>query len=76
MSFKTLRVAGTVTAAQTADDAAHDAVIGKLSPASSYRVTEFAGQDALFLISMGYLLPSLSIPFNLKQGTPTKGVLN
>ena len=31
MSFKTLRVAGTVTAAQTADDAAHEAILGKLS---------------------------------------------
>ena len=71
MSFKTLRVAGTVTAAQTADDAAHDAVIGKLSPASSYRVTEFAGQDALFLISDGYPVASSSNAFYLKAGTTT-----
>ena len=71
MSFKTLRVAGTVTAAQTADDAAHDAVIGKLSPASSYRVTEFGGQDVLFLISDGYPVASSSNAFYLKAGTTT-----
>ena len=71
MSFKTLRVAGTVTAAQTADDAAHHAVIGKLSPAASYRVTEFGGQDALFLISDDYPVASSSNGFYLKAGTTT-----
>ena len=71
MSFKTLRVAGTVTAAQTADDAAHEANLGKLSPASSYRVTEFGGQDVLFLISDGYPVASSSNAFYLKAGTTT-----
>ena len=71
MSFKTLRVAGTVTAAQTADDAAHEAILGKLSPSSSYRVTEFAGQDALFLISDDYPVASSSNAFYLKAGTTT-----
>ena len=51
MSFRPLRVAGTVTATQTADDAAHEATLGKLSPGAQFRVTEFGGQDALFLIS-------------------------
>ena len=71
MSFKSLRVAGTVTAAQTADDAAHEAILGKLSPASSYRVTEFAGQDALFLISDDYPVATSSNAFYLKAGTTT-----
>ena len=71
MSFKSLRVAGTVTATQTADDAAHHAVIGKLSPAASYRVTEFGGQDALFLISDDYPVASSSNGFYLKAGTTT-----
>jgi len=71
MSFKTLRVAGTVTAAQTADDAAHEAIIGKLSPASSYRVTEFVGNDVLFLISDDYPTASSTNGFYLKASTST-----
>jgi len=71
MSFKTLRVAGTVTAAQTADDAAHEAIIGKLSPASSYRVTEFGGNDVLFLISDDYPTASSTNGFYLKASTST-----
>ena len=71
MSFKTLRVAGTVTAAQTADDAAHEAIIGKLSPSSSYRVTEFGGNDVLFLISDDYPTASSTNGFYLKANTST-----
>ena len=71
MSFKTLRVAGTVTAAQTADDAAHEAIIGKLSPSSSYRVTEFGGNDVLFLISDDYPTASSTNGFYLKASTTT-----
>jgi len=71
MSFKTLRVAGTVTATQTADDAAHEAIIGKLSPSSSYRVTEFGGNDVLFLISDDYPVATSSNAFYLKASTST-----
>ena len=71
MSFKTLRVAGTVTATQTADDAAHEAIIGKLSPSSSYRVTEFGGNDVLFLISDDYPTASSTNGFYLKASTTT-----
>jgi hypothetical protein len=71
MSFKTLRVAGTVTATQTADDAAHEAIIGKLSPSSSYRVTEFGGNDVLFLISDDYPTASSTNGFYLKANTST-----
>jgi hypothetical protein len=71
MSFKTLRVAGTVTATQTADDAAHEANLGKLSPSSSFRVTEFGGQDVLFLISDDYPVATSSNAFYLKASTST-----
>ena len=71
MSFKTLRVAGTVAATQLADDAAHEANLGKLSPSSSFRVTEFGGQDVLFLISDDYPVATSSNAFYLKAGTST-----
>ena len=45
MSFKTLRNAGTISATTLGDDAAHDTDIGKLSSATSFRVTEFGGND-------------------------------
>tara|TARA_R100001377_G_scaffold8167_2_gene4245 strand:+ start:1049 stop:1513 length:465 start_codon:yes stop_codon:yes gene_type:complete len=71
MSFKTLRVAGTVTATQLADDTAIEANLGKLSPSSSFRVTEFGGQDVLFLISDDYPVATSSNAFYLKAGTTT-----
>ena len=71
MSFKTLRVAGTVTATQLADDTAIEANLGKLSPSSSFRVTEFGGQDVLFLISDDYPTASSTNGFYLKASTST-----
>ena len=71
MSFKTLRNAGGITATQTADDAAHETDIGKLSPAASFRVTEYAGQDVLFLISDDYTAVTSSNGFYLKASTST-----
>ena len=50
MSFKLLRNCGGLTATDTADDTAVNKHLGKLSWASSYRVTEYAGKDVLFLI--------------------------
>ena len=69
MSFITLRNAGGITATQTADDAAHETDIGKLSPAASFRVTEYAGQDVLFLISDDYTAATSSNGFYLKAST-------
>ena len=69
MSFRTLRNAGGITATQTADDAAHETDIGKLSPAASFRVTEYAGQDVLFLISDDYTAATSSNGFYLKAST-------
>ena len=69
MSIRTLRNAGGITAAQTADDAAHDTDLGKLSPAASFRITEYAGQDVLFLISDDYTAVTSSNGFHLKAST-------
>ncbi len=69
MSIRTLRNAGGITATQTADDAAHDTDLGKLSPAASFRVTEYAGQDVLFLISDDYTAVTSSNGFHLKAST-------
>ena len=76
MSFRPLRVAGTVTATQTADDAAHEANLGKLSPAAQFRVTEFAGQDALFLISDDQTTATSSNAFYLKASSSATVIPN
>ena len=71
MSFKTLRNAGTISAATLGDDAAHDTDIGKLSLATSFRVTEFGGDDVFFLISDDYSTVTSSNGFYLKANTTT-----
>jgi len=71
MSFKTLRNAGTISAATLGDDAAHDVDIGKLSAATSFRVTEFGGQDVFFLISEDYSTVTSTNGFYLKAGSTT-----
>ena len=76
MSFRPLRVAGTVTATQTADDAAHEATLGKLSPGAQFRVTEFGGQDALFLISDDQSVATSSNAFYLKASSSATVVPN
>jgi len=74
MSFKTLRNAGTISAATLGDDAAHETDIGKLSSATSFRVTEFGGNDVFFLISEDYSTVTSSNGFYLKAGTTTTTV--
>jgi len=71
MSFKTLRNAGTISASTLGDDAAHDVDIGKLSSATSFRVTEFGGQDVFFLISEDYSAVTSTNGFYLKAGSTT-----
>ena len=69
MSFRTLRNAGTIAATTLADDAAHDVDLGKLSPAASFRGTEFGGNDVFFLISDDYTAVTSSNGFHLKAST-------
>ena len=71
MSFKTLRNAGTISASTLGDDAAHDVDIGKLSLATSFRVTEFGGNDVFFLISEDYSTVTSTNGFYLKAGSTT-----
>ncbi len=71
MSIKTIRNIGTISATTLGDDAAHDIDLGKLSPAASYRITEFGGNDVLFLISDNYGTVTSSNGFYLKAGTTT-----
>ena len=52
MALKLERFIGGVSASDTADDAAHGIELGKLSRGSAFRVSEYAGQDVFFKITL------------------------
>ena len=52
MALKLVRFIGSVTAATLADDAAHGLELGKLSRGSSFRVSEFGGNDVFFKLTL------------------------
>ena len=52
MALKLVRFVGTITASTLGDDAAHGLELGKLSRGSSFRISEFGGNDVFFKITL------------------------